>query len=173
MFIAFRSRCSLISAPQNHYTDKPFGKGHMNHSENVEMKLMEMLSNRPRAVSETALELRRLISKLAPDSSELLYKTYAVSNVFTYTGKLGQAFLHVATYAKHVNLGFNQGSRISDPEGLLHGNGKLIRHIRIDQIDDAKDKKVRRLIEAAIELGIQMAENAGGIQDQIFQVKSQ
>jgi len=145
----------------------------MNHSENVEMKLMEMLSNRPRSVSETALELRRLISKLAPGSSELLYQTYAVSNVFTYTGKLGQAFLHVATYAKHVNLGFNQGSKISDPEGLLHGTGKLIRHIRIEQIEDAKDKKVRRLIEEAIELGVQMAEKTGGIQDQVFEVKSQ
>lgn len=140
----------------------------MNHDENVEMRLFELLADRPKHVSELAIELRRLVSKLAGKSSELLYKTYAVSNVFTFSGKLGQAFIHIATYSEHVNLGFNQGTRLEDPDGILEGSGKLIRHIRIDSIAAAKKNHVKKLIRAAIELGRKMAEDAGAETAQVF-----
>ena len=63
----------------------------MCHDELVQMRLSELLADRPRKVGELAIKIRREIVKLAPNCSELLYCTYAVSNVFTYTGKLGQA----------------------------------------------------------------------------------
>ena len=142
------------------------------HDEQVELKLSQMLADRPREVSELALALRRHIVKLAPGSSELLYHTYAVSDVFTYTGKLGQAFIHIATYAKHVNLGFNRGTQLEDPDSLLEGTGKSIRHIRIDELKNAKTKSVKALITSAIELGLQLAEEKGGVQDQSFSIKT-
>ena len=144
----------------------------MTHDEAVEIKLCEMLADRPRGVSELALQLRRHLVKMAPDCTELLYKTYAVSDVFTYTGKLGQAFIHIATYSGHVNLGFNQGARLDDPDELLLGSGKQIRHIRVDDLNVVKKKNVKRLISDAIELGKQMAADAGGIQPQMFEVKT-
>ena len=98
---------------------------------------------------------------MAGKSSEMVYKTYAVSNVFTYSGKLGHAFIHIAAYSEHVNLGFNQGARLDDPDEVLEGSGKLIRHIRIDSIAAAQKTKVKKLIKAAIKLGREVAEEAG------------
>lgn len=143
----------------------------MSHDELVEMKLFELLGDRPGEVGELAIQLRREIVKLAPGCSELLYNTHAVSNVFTYTGKLGQAFLHIATYSQHVNLGFNQGANLLDPDSLLQGTGKLIRHIRVDDVSLLKRDNVRALIESSIEVGKNMAEAAGGVQQQTFEMK--
>ena len=144
----------------------------MSHQQEVERYLAEMLSDRPRHVSELAIQLRRHIAKIAPNCSELLYHTYAVSNVFTYTGKLGQAFIHIATYAEHVNLGFNQGAELNDPDSLLEGTGKLIRHIRVDDLKLVKQKNVKALIMSAIQSGIQTADEAGGRKEQSFVVKT-
>ncbi len=144
----------------------------MKHDEQVEMKLYELLANRPPEVSGLAIELRRVIASLAPTSSELLYDTYAVSNVFTYTAKLGQAFIHIATYSEHVNLGFNQGSKLEDPNELLQGAGKLIRHIRLDSIDMVNNNLTKKIILASIELGRQMAVESGGVKSQHFALKT-
>lgn len=138
----------------------------MNHDETVEMRLFELLADRPKHVSELMIQLRRLVAKMAGKSSEMVYKTYAVSNVFTYSGKLGHAFIHIAAYSEHVNLGFNQGARLDDPDEMLEGSGKLIRHIRIDSI--AAAQKTKKLIKAAIKLGREMAEDAGAETAQIF-----
>ena len=144
----------------------------MKHDEQVEMKLYELLANRPPEVSGLAIELRRVIASLAPTSSELLYDTYAVSNVFTYTSKLGQAFIHIATYSEHVNLGFNQGAKLEDPNGILQGTGRLIRHVRFDTIEMVNTKGIKELVLAAIELGREMADKAGGMKPQCFAVKT-
>jgi len=48
---------------------------------------------------------------------------------FSFTGKQGLGFIHIATYANHVNIGFDRGTELEDPDELLRGTGKLIRHI--------------------------------------------
>ena len=144
----------------------------MKHDEMVEMRLAELLSDRPAELSELAIEIRRSMTKLAPGCSEMLYRTYAVSNVFTYTDKMGQAFIHMAVYANHVNLGFNRGTELSDPKGILQGSGKLIRHLRIDSIDDMNNPPAKSLILDAVKLGRAMAEDSCGIHDQMFIDKS-
>ncbi len=63
-------------------------------------------------------------------------ETYCVSNAFTFTGKQGQGFIHIATYAGHVNLGFDRGTELDDPDEKLKGTGKLIRNIRLNSIAD-------------------------------------
>lgn len=139
----------------------------MNHQDQVEQKLCEVLADRPRRVSELALEARRFVTELAPGSSELLYATYAVSNVFSYTGKVGQGFIHIATYQNHVNMGFNRGAELHDPDGILKGSGKSIRHVRLESSEDLKSRPLKTLIKAAIAQGKKLA-TTSGIVDQCF-----
>ncbi len=49
-----------------------------------------------------------------------------------------------------VNLGFNFGALLPDPDGLLRGEGKWIRHVRIAQAADLDAPGVRELVRAAI-----------------------
>jgi len=122
------------------------------------------MSDRPDALVEIALAARKAVLKSASGCSEFVGETYCVLNLFSFTGKHGQAFIHIATYSKHVNLGFNHGARLDDPEGLLEGTGKMIRHIRLDSKSQLRSKPVKDLIANAVVHAREMAEAKGGIQ---------
>jgi hypothetical protein len=102
-------------------------------------------------IGELALEVRRLVLKEAPEASELIYEAYnAVASGYSFTGRPSDAFIHVAVYAKWVNLGFNRGSSLEDPERVLRGDCKSVRHIRISEAADLKNPALRRLVRGAI-----------------------
>ncbi len=130
----------------------------------TEMVLRELMQNRADSVVEAALAARKVVLDLAGECSELIYETYCVSNAFSFTGKLGQSFIHIATYSGHVNVGFSRGTELDDPDGLLEGTGKLIRHIRLKGKSDVRKKPVKDLIGAAVAQGREMAEKKGGVQ---------
>ncbi|MFK7821695.1 MAG: DUF1801 domain-containing protein [Planctomycetaceae bacterium] len=125
----------------------------------AELKLQELLADRPDDVVDIALAARSAVRKAAGSCSELVYATYAISSVHTFTGKLGQAFIHIATYTNHVNLGFNRGVELSDPDDLLTGTGKLIRHVRLNAVSDLQKKPIKDLIKAAAQQGRELAES--------------
>ena len=41
------------------------------------------------------------------------------------------AFAYVAVFKAHVNVGFFQGAELPDPAGLLLGEGKFMRHVKL------------------------------------------
>jgi hypothetical protein len=41
------------------------------------------------------------------------------------------AFGYVNVFKAHVNVGFFRGAEIADPEGLLEGTGKFMRHVKL------------------------------------------
>jgi hypothetical protein len=102
-------------------------------------------------VRDLALATRALVFEEAPDASELIYDAYsAVASGYTFTGRPSDAFIHIAVYARWVNLGFNRGSQIPDPFQMLHGSGRSVRHIRISELADLQQPAVRALVRAAI-----------------------
>ncbi len=104
----------------------------------------------PRVVS-LALSLREIVLEEAPEAVESIVNGYAVAIGFSFTGKpLKDGFCHVVAYRTHVNLGFNRGSQLPDPDGVLEGAGKSIRHIRIRNYDDLERPVVRRFLRGAI-----------------------
>src|ERR1700692_1222821 len=93
---------------------------------------LEFLSPYAPSIVYMAWATRRLVLEEAPESIELLYDAYnAVAAGYSFTGRPSEAFIHIAVYAKWVNLGFQRGSELDDPHSLLQGSGRWIRHIRI------------------------------------------
>lgn len=99
-------------------------------------------------------DLRAFILELHPDSNELLYHTHALTAVFSISEKLGDAFCMLPIYTNHLNLGFNKGTRLKDPHGLLTGTGSLIRHIDVKKPADYRNPKVKALVKEAIAFAI-------------------
>ena len=75
---------------------------------------------------------------------------YTIADHFTFTERPGDAFVFTTTHANWVNLGFNFGALLRDPESLLRGEGKWIRHVRIARASDLDGPGVRELVRAAI-----------------------
>src|SRR5262245_27788102 len=57
------------------------------------------------------------------------------------------AFGYVNAFKDHVNVGFFRGSEIADPEGLLEGTGKRMRHVKLRPDRPVKTKALKELIE--------------------------
>jgi hypothetical protein len=114
-------------------------------------ELAELLADHDPAVVALALALRSLILEEAPSANETAYDAgYAVSSFFSFTGKWTEAFCYVAAYARHVNLGFNRGADLPDPDRRLRGTGKQLRHLKIKTEDDLQKVYLKDLLRAAI-----------------------
>jgi hypothetical protein len=96
-------------------------------------------------------DLREYILALYPDSNELVYHTHALTAVFSISDKLSDAFCMLPIYTNHLNLGFNKGTLLKDPNKLLTGTGNLIRHVDVKKTSDYRNPKVKALIQEAIE----------------------
>ncbi|MFT4511403.1 MAG: hypothetical protein ACI89X_003076 [Planctomycetota bacterium] len=122
-----------------------------------------VLTTRSDEVAEALQAACAAVRNAAPEACEHIFQTYVIGSVFTFTGKLGGAFCHPVAYENHVNLGFNRGTELNDPEGLLAGSGKLIRHIRIDDARTLKKRGVQNLIAQAVAQGVALASSKDGI----------
>ena len=103
-------------------------------------------------VSDLTLALREVVLEEAPDAVESISRGYALAIGFSFTGKpLKDGFCHIVTYETHVNLGFNRGALLPDPNGVLAGTGKSIRLITIHNQNELEHPAIRRYLQAAIE----------------------
>ena len=59
------------------------------------------------------------------------------------------AFAYVNVFTAHVNIGFFLGAELADPEGLLEGNGKFMRHVKLRPDREVDDAVLRELIQQA------------------------
>jgi hypothetical protein len=115
-------------------------------------ELLEFLKPFGPAITEVAMAVRRLVLSEAKGAVELIYDAYnAVATAYSFTGRLGDACIHIAVYARWVNLGFNYGAQLPDPGKRLQGTGKRVRHVRITTAGDLQDPVVRALVKAALQ----------------------
>jgi hypothetical protein len=52
----------------------------------------------------------------------------------------------------HVTFGFHNGTSLEDPQGLLEGTGKNIRHVKLRAVEDLERKGLKGLVLAAARL---------------------
>jgi len=115
-------------------------------------QLLGFLEAYHRPIRDLALALREIILEEAPDASESIYRVYTVAIWFGFSGKMKDMFCYIATNAGHVNLGFPRGAALPDPNRVLEGEGKTMRHIKFASERDLERPFVRRYIQAAMEV---------------------
>ena len=59
------------------------------------------------------------------------------------------AYGYVNVFTAHVNVGFFRGAEIADPDGLLEGTGKFMRHVKLRPERDVSATALQKLIETA------------------------
>ncbi|MDV2684685.1 DUF1801 domain-containing protein [Alkalihalophilus lindianensis] len=115
----------------------------MDQRENIEVtKLIEAL---PEPIQDITNNLRVLIFKSSP---EIIEEVKWSKPSYDQNGLV----CYLAPAKKHVNLGFYQGSDLTDKEAVLQGTGKQMRHIQVKKIEDIKPDLFISMIQEAIEL---------------------
>jgi Domain of unknown function (DU1801) len=90
------------------------------------------------------------------------YDTYsAVAIGYGTSDRLRDGIFHIAVYSKHVNLGFNDGASLDDPNGILQGAGKQVRHITIKSQEDLDRPELRAYIHRARAMALDDARKLG------------
>lgn len=82
-------------------------------------------AERSDSLGAMALEWFTHIRDCGADVVELLhdgYPTVCIEDV---------PFAYVGAFTKHVNVGFFMGAFLPDPQGLLEGTGKRMRHVKL------------------------------------------
>lgn len=116
----------------------------------VHPDFQQALDLKDKKLIELYKDLRNFMLGLHPEANELLYHTHALTSVYTISEKLSDAYCMIPIYSKHLNLGFNKGTLLKDPNTLLQGTGKWIRHIPIEKSSDYRNAKVKKLIKEAV-----------------------
>ena len=125
--------------------------------------LREFLAAYDPAVARLYLAARKTVLEAAPDANELIYDAYnAVTTAYSFTEGLSEALCHVAAYRGYVNLGFNRGASLPDPERILVGKGARIRHVRITSPAGFENRAVGDLLRAAVLQGRDSSHGAAG-----------
>jgi len=73
------------------------------------------------------------------------------------------AFAYVNAFKDHVNVGFFQGAELADPEGLLEGTGKFMRHVKLrpeGRIDAAALDQLIRIAYADVQVRLRAEQSA-------------
>lgn len=89
-------------------------------------------------------KLRKLTANVAPG----LVETSKWGNGCWVKGELPILFLHAEK--SHLQFGFFAGAKLSDPQNLLKGTGKFVRHIRIQSPNDVDEKALSTMIRKAV-----------------------
>lgn len=59
------------------------------------------------------------------------------------------AYGYVNVFTNHVNVGFFQATELPDPQGLLEGTGKFMRHVKLVPGKSVNEEALKELIRAA------------------------
>lgn len=103
----------------------------------------EYLADQPRRNQSIIRVLRRFVKRAAPQLEE----SVKWGNGCWVKGKDPVAYVYSAR--DHVQFGFFRGAKLRDPEGLLQGEGKFVRHIKLSRQADFDEEAFQALLRQA------------------------
>jgi hypothetical protein len=97
-------------------------------------------------LGETAQRLREFVREVVPDAVEVVNPW----NMPTF--ELNGPLCYFSFATSHITFGFMRGAHLDDPERLLEGTGKSLRHVKVRGVEDLADPALRVLLESAVRL---------------------
>jgi hypothetical protein len=98
---------------------------------------------------ELAHQLRALVAAVMPDVVEVPWPKMRMASYGVGAKKKSEHFCYISAQKDDINLGFYYGAELPDPEKLLQGTGKLLRHVKIREPKTVRSRALRQLLKAA------------------------
>ena len=110
----------------------------------IETDVNRLLRGHNPVVRRRCLDLRALITRLVPEAVETVHFGWK-----TISYGLRTRVCAIAPHTAHVNVVFHRGTELNDPDGILEGSGRSMRHVKIRAPEDVQSASLTRLIETA------------------------
>lgn len=98
---------------------------------------------KPAPLADIARHWFSVMRQCGPDVQELMHDGHPTACVGT------AAFAEVNVFTAHVNVGFFLGAVLPDPQGLLQGTGKFMRHVKLRPGEPVDKAALLQLIQIA------------------------
>ena len=108
-----------------------------------------LLARYPREIRARAERLRALLRETSPESSE---SANAVWRSISYAHPDSGYFCGLFPFPDRLDVAFEWGVLLPDPQGLLEGDGKQVRYVHLFSAKDIHPRALRDLIHAALAL---------------------
>ena len=119
--------------------------------ESASIQLESFISEFDPAVAKLIQSCRTSVRKFLPHAVEMVYDGYNFLAIgYCTTERSSDCVVSLACSAKGVSLSFYYGASLTDQDGLLLGEGKQNRFIRLESAAKLKEPKVKSLIEQAV-----------------------
>ena len=124
---------------------------------NAETQLASYFAKYEPAIVKLGKALRAKLRARLPGLFEVVY-VYESQNTlliaYSPTGRGYDAPCSIGLYPDRVNLFFGQGAQLSksDPNKLLQGSGKTVRHVVLNSVADFDRAEIQALMAAAMKL---------------------
>ena len=115
------------------------------------MTVEEFLAPSSPTVRELALKTRELVRSTLPPGTYEGVHPGRNSLIYGTSEKMADWICYIAPFKSRINLGFFYGTKLPDPEGLLQGTGKLLRHVKISRVEEIEQPAIKALLVAALE----------------------
>lgn len=93
--------------------------------------------------AEVVTALRQLIKQAAPKATESIKWAQPV---YEDNGP----FAFIQAHRQHVTFGFWRGAQMSDPRGILEGDGERMRHVKLASVADIRKTELQRMVREAV-----------------------
>jgi hypothetical protein len=98
---------------------------------------------------DIVLEIRNIVASVAPDATESQH-----SRGFSYYykergGPVSAGICQIGIFQDHIRLGFIHGAFLPDPVGLLVGEPKYKKHVRLYHYEEVPWEYLKQLIESS------------------------
>lgn len=107
------------------------------------------LATYPAEVRTLANRAREIMKGVAPEAREHLYVSYKAISYVTGS-KMTEGFGYISPMKDRINIGFYRGAVLPDPDGLLEGTGKLLRHVKVRSPEMLEQTALRQLIVESV-----------------------
>jgi hypothetical protein len=91
-----------------------------------------------------------LVHEVDPDVVRVVWPYQGTVGYGVGPAKNSEHYAYLATFAQHLNLGFNHGASLVDG-GLLDGSGKAFRKLTVRSTEELRDPRLVPLLRAARE----------------------
>ncbi len=108
----------------------------------------EFLARSPADVQAISRALRALVKRTMPQAHEILVARHNHCGYST-SESVRDRIVYICPMKDYVRFGFDYGGQLDDPEQLLEGEGKRMRHIKVRTLPEANRSALKRLVKGA------------------------
>ncbi len=99
------------------------------------------------SVQAIVRRLRELVRATLPELNEYVDRHEVIR--YGRGSGMSEWVCYISGHKAHANLGFARGASLPDPEGLIEGTGKNLRHVKVRSVTEAERDGLRGLLAEA------------------------